>query len=412
MATCLRPWLLALPFASGVLRYPDGAFESRYPLHIEECALPGRNLGIESQGCLGRLRKHLLEDADCNRVICDNIATSTPVEVYANESDWAPFKNLCGHLQELFLGLFDLGVKLLDSDFLEHHVLELQQLWQVFTNSFGISPPDLQDLPVYANSTRAVLRRHAAVVLESLHQVLDRGIVREPLNAEQVLEMAATLARRLHLLIENVSVTLLLNFYIAQLEHNGRLVGRDLVHELYGDPSSLRVVFHEIPGKRWDALTHLLDSLGVSDHAVRMAEVGVEAANTSHRLLERNPFLSYIGVDPYFKNDPLYSDVLQRLSFFIDSGRFTLYRNTSLNASLFVADESLDIVFLDARHDYEAVLDDVMAWKPKVRRGGILSGHDFSWMFPTVAMAVFKETFNAPDRTMNLASDGVWWLQL
>ena len=25
------------------------------------------------------------------------------------------------------------------------------------------------------------------------------------------------------------------------------------------------------------------------------------------------------------------------------------------------------------------------------------------------AMAVFKETFNAPDRTMNLASDGVWW---
>ena len=56
------------------------------------------------------------------------------------------------------------------------------------------------------------------------------------------------------------------------------------------------------------------------------------------------------------------------------------------------ADESLDIVFLDARHDYEAgpmgsggsllslvpwcqaVLDDVMAWKPKVRRGGILSG--------------------------------------
>jgi len=143
-----------------------------------------------------------------------------------------------------------------------------------------------------------------------------------------------------------------------------------------------------------------------------MAEVGVEAANTSQRLLERNPFLSYIGVDPYFKNDPLYSDVLQRLSFFIDSGRFTLYRNTSLNASLFVADESLDIVFLDARHDYEAVLDDVMAWKPKVRRGGILSGHDFSWMFPTVAMAVFKETFNAPDRTMNLASDGVWWLQL
>ena len=63
------------------------------------------------------------EDADCNRVICDNIATSTPIEarcrmsfmlskqpdvnflvqVYANESDWAPFKNLCGHLQDVVI---------------------------------------------------------------------------------------------------------------------------------------------------------------------------------------------------------------------------------------------------------------------------------------------------------------------
>eukprot|EP00434_Breviolum_minutum_P042133 symbB.v1.2.037488.t1/scaffold5553.1/size25922/3 len=296
------------------------------------------------------------------------------VWVYANESDWAPFKNLCGHLQELFLALFDLGVILLDSDFSDQHVLELERLWQVFTSSVGISPPDLRDSPAYANSTRAVLRRHSAVVLEKLDKARQRFWALNSYSGFQVVE---------------VSVTLLLNFYIAQLEHNGlylksvsfveqidpiftkgRQVGRDLVQEMYGDASSLRVVFHEIPGKRWDALTHLLDLLGVSEQAVRMAEVGVEAANTSQRLLERNPFLSYIGVDPYFKNDGLYADVLQRLSFFIDSGP---------------ADESLDIVFLDARHDYEAVLDDVMAWKPKVRAGGILSGHDFSWMFPTVA---------------------------
>eukprot|EP00913_Durusdinium_trenchii_P021733 g20419.t1 len=298
-----------------------------------------------------------------------------------------------GSAQELFLDLFDLGVRLLEADPTEDDVLELQQLWQ------------------------------------AMRLVLDGGRVPDFLRAEEVLDVAAALARRLQLLIENVSVTLLLNFHIVQLEHNGRIVGRNLVQEMYGDASSLQVVFHEIPGKRWDALTHLLDLLGVSEHAVQMAEVGVEAANTSQRLLERNPFLSYIGensrtsdtmdlffcqkgVDPYFKNDRLYADVLQRLSFFIDAGRFTLHRNTSLNASLQVADESLDIVFLDARHDYEAVLDDVAAWKPKVREGGILSGHDFSWMFPTVAMAVFKETFNAPDRTMHLAPDGVWWLQL
>ncbi|CAJ1331909.1 unnamed protein product, partial [Effrenium voratum] len=249
-----RLWQALLLPVNAVLRYPDGAFEARYPLHIEECALPGEELGIESQGCLGRLRKHLLEDADCSRVICDNIATSTPVEVYANESDWAPFKNLCGHLQELFLGLFDLGVRLLGESIAEEHVLELQQLREVFSAAHGFSPPDLPDSPAYANSTRAVLRRHGAVALRLFSEVLeDTGRWR----ADHLLELATQLARRLQLLIENVSVTLLLNFHIAQLEHNGQAVGRDLVKEMYGDANSLRIVFHEIPGKRWDALMHL-----------------------------------------------------------------------------------------------------------------------------------------------------------
>lgn len=31
-------------------------------------------------------------------------------------------------------------------------------------------------------------------------------------------------------------------------------------------------------------------------------------------------FFCQKGVDPYFKNDRLYADVLQRLSFFIDAG--------------------------------------------------------------------------------------------
>ena len=31
-------------------------------------------------------KKHFCQDADCNRVICDNIATSTPVEVRLSQS--------------------------------------------------------------------------------------------------------------------------------------------------------------------------------------------------------------------------------------------------------------------------------------------------------------------------------------
>merc|ERR1712232_902673 len=99
--------------------------------------------------------------------------------------------------------------------------------------------------------------------------------------------------------IENFSVTLLLNFNIARLEQSGRLLdGKNLLADMYGDVSQISVFFHEIPGKRWDTLSFLLDGLRVSERPVAMAEIGVEAANTSQRLLERNPRLSYVGVDP------------------------------------------------------------------------------------------------------------------
>src|SRR5579875_3089156 len=45
-------------------------------------------------------------------------------------------------------------------------------------------------------------------------------------------------------------------------------------------------------------------------------------------------------------------------------------------ASLF-EDGTLDFVFLDADHTYEAVRRDLEAWFPKIKRRGILGGHDY-----------------------------------
>jgi hypothetical protein len=42
-----------------------------------------------------------------------------------------------------------------------------------------------------------------------------------------------------------------------------------------------------------------------------------------------------------------------------------------------VADSSLDFVYIDARHDRASVLEDLAAWYPKVRAGGIIAGHDY-----------------------------------
>ena len=49
----------------------------------------------------------------------------------------------------------------------------------------------------------------------------------------------------------------------------------------------------------------------------------------------------------------------------------------STEAASIILDETVDVVYIDARHDYRSVAQDIDAWWPKVRPGGILAGHDY-----------------------------------
>ena len=63
----------------------------------------------------------------------------------------------------------------------------------------------------------------------------------------------------------------------------------------------------------------------------------------------------------------------------------------SLKAVKQFEDGQCDFVFIDACHLYEAVKADILAWRPKVRKGGILAGHDYHVeQFPGVKQAVHE----------------------
>ena len=57
--------------------------------------------------------------------------------------------------------------------------------------------------------------------------------------------------------------------------------------------------------------------------------------------------------------------------------RYTMVRKKSLLAANDFENESLDFVYLDANLKYSFVKSDIEAWFPKIRTGGIISGHDY-----------------------------------
>lgn len=41
-------------------------------------------------------------------------------------------------------------------------------------------------------------------------------------------------------------------------------------------------------------------------------------------------------------------------------------------------DESIDFLFIDGDHRYEGIKKDLQLWFPKVKKGGVISGHDYN----------------------------------
>ncbi len=64
------------------------------------------------------------------------------------------------------------------------------------------------------------------------------------------------------------------------------------------------------------------------------------------------------------------------------------YECTSTTGARLFQDGSCDFVFLDADHTLEGMRGELRAWWPKVKRGGMLAGHDWTTDFPGVGQAI------------------------
>jgi glycosyltransferase involved in cell wall biosynthesis len=118
-------------------------------------------------------------------------------------------------------------------------------------------------------------------------------------------------------------------------------------------------------------ISKLINMLGLK----RGAEIGVAAGEHSEIMCQNIEGIELLCVD-YWANrwsKKLYEPAQKRLAPY----NATLVKATSMDASRDVEVGSLDFVYIDANHDFDSVMMDLILWSRKVRSGGIVAGHDY-----------------------------------
>lgn len=121
----------------------------------------------------------------------------------------------------------------------------------------------------------------------------------------------------------------------------------------------------------------------------RFAEIGVYKGGLMRTIL-RSPasqmLHTYFAIDKWKEDlsqwkrlqqadwDDLYEGVCKYLPYFY---QLRIMRMESVKASKLFWDGFFDMVYIDADHYYDSVVADIKAWLPKVRKGGVLAGHDY-----------------------------------
>jgi len=167
---------------------------------------------------------------------------------------------------------------------------------------------------------------------------------------------------------------------------------RDLTPRLWED----RVV----PGHFWfrNAYQMLLEEIVARGKPAVWVEVGVFQGQSlswlGGEVLRRGLDVTIHGVDTFDGWTGTLRGKALREAFDTYTGelgqalgdRWVIHQMTSVQGSCLFYPKTVDVVWLDADHTYEALRKDISAWQPNVKEGGVIGGDD--WNFEEVSRAV------------------------
>lgn len=145
-------------------------------------------------------------------------------------------------------------------------------------------------------------------------------------------------------------------------------------------------------------------------------EIGVFRGNHAMSYLRCLDIKRVFLIDPYTKYedyDQLTLDLLRvgeeraRRKLKCYKNKIIWIKNMAAEAVDIFDDESLDFVYIDGNHQYRFVMEDMTLYYPKVKKGGLFSGHDYVPKPGRVFEAVNKF---CKDNDLKLEIGGIdWW---
>jgi len=114
------------------------------------------------------------------------------------------------------------------------------------------------------------------------------------------------------------------------------------------------------------------------------AEIGVDRGEYTKVLCEAG--LKVYGVDAWvnyegYKRKGKYKSHIEQAKKNLKGYDCELIHKYSVDAAKDFKDNSLDFVYIDSNHTLPYIVQDIFLWERKVRRGGIISGHDYAVIF-------------------------------
>jgi predicted O-methyltransferase YrrM len=156
-----------------------------------------------------------------------------------------------------------------------------------------------------------------------------------------------------------------------------------------------------------DGFVQLLGTLYNTANVLYGIEIGCFRGEFDRYVLSKCPAVRMVTIDPM----PIWHSVFENNKQFIEQQRFRILPLTSDEAAAILKGE-YDFIFIDGDHSYEQCKKDILNYKKFIKKGGLMSGHNYHKAPASAHPGVHESVDEIFGDRVKLQPDFSWYVQV